>query len=222
MQRAVAGRLARRGLGVANLRGRPSGWPTDAPGRGAPGRGSPGRRDVVEAEWEEPSPRVATLAGQHFLRRLAAAGTRGSLTAYRSALHDLYPLEAATGDDPLLALAPGTPVLATTATANERVTADVAAQLGEQTVTLREEAVEVERRPSDRKLKAEEAEAAFQEKTVEMLGTSEEAEVSKEARVVGEVSLGKRVEECKETVKDTVRRTQVEVEKIGTTARKSK
>ena len=30
----------------------------------------------------------------------------------------------------LLALAPGTPVLATTATANERVTADVAAQLG--------------------------------------------------------------------------------------------
>ncbi len=37
----------------------------------------------------------------------------------------------------LLALAPGTPVLATTATANQRVTADVAAQLGEDSVTLR-------------------------------------------------------------------------------------
>lgn len=37
----------------------------------------------------------------------------------------------------LLTLAPGTPVLATTATANERVTADVALQLGERTVTLR-------------------------------------------------------------------------------------
>ena len=37
----------------------------------------------------------------------------------------------------LLALAPGTPVLATTATANQRVTADVAAQLGADTVTLR-------------------------------------------------------------------------------------
>lgn len=37
----------------------------------------------------------------------------------------------------LLALAPGTPVLATTATANERVTVDVAAQLGEDTLTLR-------------------------------------------------------------------------------------
>ncbi|MEO7397010.1 MAG: RecQ family ATP-dependent DNA helicase [Ilumatobacteraceae bacterium] len=37
----------------------------------------------------------------------------------------------------LLALAPGTPVLATTATANERVTIDVANQLGENTLTLR-------------------------------------------------------------------------------------
>ena len=37
----------------------------------------------------------------------------------------------------LLRLSPDTPVLATTATANERVTADVAAQLGEDTVTLR-------------------------------------------------------------------------------------
>ena len=85
-----------------------------------------------------------------------------------------------------------------------RVTTHISERPVEQTVTLRKEAVEVERRPADRKLKAE------------------EAEVSKEARVVGEVSLGKRVEERKETVKDTVRRTEVEVEKIGTTARKSK
>src|SRR6478736_1487741 len=79
-----------------------------------------------------------------------------------------------------------------------RVTTHVSERPVEETVTLRKEA----------------AEAAFQEKTVEMLGTTEEAEVSKEARVVGEVSLGKRVEERKETVKDTVRRTEVEVEKI--------
>src|SRR5215204_1869057 len=37
----------------------------------------------------------------------------------------------------LLQLAPSTPVLATTATANQRVTLDVAAQLGAETVTLR-------------------------------------------------------------------------------------
>jgi len=103
-----------------------------------------------------------------------------------------------------------------------RVTTHVSERPVEQAVTLRAEQVEVEHRSADRKLKPEEAEAAFAETTVEMLGTSEEAEVSKEARVVGEVALGKRVEEHKETVRDTVRRSEVEVEKIGTTARKSK
>ena len=95
-----------------------------------------------------------------------------------------------------------------------RVTTSVSERPVEKTVTLREEEVEVERRAADRKLKPEEAEAAFQDKTVEMLGTSEEVVVRKEARVVGEVALGKRVEEHKEKVKDTVRRSEVEVEKI--------
>jgi uncharacterized protein (TIGR02271 family) len=95
-----------------------------------------------------------------------------------------------------------------------RVTTSVSETPVEKTVTLREEEVEVERRPADRKLKPEEAEAALQDKTVEMLGTSEEVSVRKEARVVGEVSLGKRVEEHEEKVKDTVRRSEVEVEKI--------
>src|SRR3954453_16327352 len=72
-----------------------------------------------------------------------------------------------------------------------RVTTSVSERPVEKTVTLREEQVEVERRPADRKLKPEEAEAAFQDKTVEMLGTSEEAAVRKQARVVGEVALGK-------------------------------
>ena len=103
-----------------------------------------------------------------------------------------------------------------------RVTTKVSERPVKETVTLREEQVEVERRPTGRKLKPEEAETAFQEKTVEMLGTSEELEVSKEARVVGEVSLGKRVEEREETVRDKVRRTEVEVENIGASSKKSK
>ena len=102
-----------------------------------------------------------------------------------------------------------------------RVTTSVSERPVEETVTLREEEVEVARRPVDRKLKPEEAEAAFQDKTVEMLATSEELEVSKEARVVGEVSLGKRVAEHEETVKDTVRRSQVEVDKIKPSSRKT-
>ena len=99
-------------------------------------------------------------------------------------------------------------------TGGVRVTTHVRERPVEQTVTLREEQVEVERRPAGRTLKPEEAEAAFQDKTVEMLGTSEEASVRKQARVVGEVALGKRVEEHKEKVKDTVRRSEVEVETI--------
>ena len=95
-----------------------------------------------------------------------------------------------------------------------RLTTGVSERPVQKTVTLREEQVEVERRSADRALKPEEAEAAFAEKAVEMLGTSEEASVRKEARVVGEVSLGRRVEERKETVKDSVRRTEVEVEEI--------
>ena len=99
-------------------------------------------------------------------------------------------------------------------TGGVRLTTSVSERPVQKTVSLREEQVEVERRPADRELKPEEAEAAFAEKTVEMLGTSEEASVRKEARVVGEVALGKRVEERKETVKDSVRRSEVEVEEI--------
>ena len=103
-----------------------------------------------------------------------------------------------------------------------RVTTSVSERPVEETVTLREEEVEVARRPADRKLKPEEAEAAFQDKTVEMLGANEEASVRKEARVVGEVSLGKRVAEHEETVKDTVRHSQVEIEKIKPNSRQPK
>jgi stress response protein YsnF len=102
-----------------------------------------------------------------------------------------------------------------------RVTTSVSETPVEKTVTLREEQVEVERQPADRKLKSDEAEAAFQEKTVEMLGISEELEISKESRVVGEVALGKRVEEREEKVRDKVRRTQVEVEEIKPSSRKT-
>jgi stress response protein YsnF len=60
---------------------------------------------------------------------------------------------------------------------------------------------------------------AFEGKTVEMMGTSEEAEVSKTARVVGEVSLNKQTNEREQTVRDTVRRTDVEVEEVEPSSR---
>ena len=83
----------------------------------------------------------------------------------------------------------------------------------QETVTLRDEHAEVQRRAVDRP--ATEADlAAFKEGTIEVRETGEEAVVAKTARVVGEVEIGKRVTEREETVNDTVRRTQVDVEPI--------
>ncbi len=77
-------------------------------------------------------------------------------------------------------------------------------------VTLREEHVNVERRPVDRPVAA--GDDAFRERTIEATESAEEAVVSKEARVTEEVVVRKRAEERTETVSDTVRRTEVEVE----------
>jgi hypothetical protein len=84
----------------------------------------------------------------------------------------------------------------------------------EEQVRLREESVHVERRPVDRPLTGADA-TAFQDRTVEMTATAEEAVVAKTARVIEEVVVGKTVDERVETVRDTVRRTDVDVEQLG-------
>jgi stress response protein YsnF len=101
-----------------------------------------------------------------------------------------------------------------------RVTSSVSEQPVEETVNLREERVKAERRAVDRDLRPEEAETAFEERTIEMTETSEEAEIEKQARVVGEVSLTKTAKEREQTVRDKVRHTEVEVEEISAGSRK--
>jgi uncharacterized protein (TIGR02271 family) len=81
-------------------------------------------------------------------------------------------------------------------------------------VQLREERVHVERRPVDRPVTN--ADAAFREGTLEVTERAEEAVVSKSARVVEEVVVGKQVEEHTETVRDTLRRTDVDVQEVNT------
>lgn len=108
------------------------------------------------------------------------------------------------------------------ATGGVRVTSSVEELPVEETVTLRDEHVSAEQRPADRALTADEAEAAFEEKTVEVIGATEEATISKEARVVGEVAVDKIVEQRDETVRDTVRKSNVEVEEFGGKSRKGK
>ena len=62
--------------------------------------------------------------------------------------------------------------------------------------------MKAERRAVDRDLRPEEAETAFEERTIEMTETSEEAEIEKQARVVGEVSLTKTAKEREQTVRE--------------------
>ena len=84
----------------------------------------------------------------------------------------------------------------------------------EQNVNLREERVHVERHAVDRPVA--DADKAFREGTLEVTERAEEAVVAKEARVVEEVVVNKEVGERTETVRDTVRRTDVDVREVGT------
>ncbi|WP_162144272.1 DUF2382 domain-containing protein [Methylocaldum szegediense] len=81
-------------------------------------------------------------------------------------------------------------------------------------VTLREEHVNVERHRVDRPM-SEADKAAFKEGSMEFTEMAEEAVASKEARVVEEVTISKGVTEHTETIHDTLRRTEVEVEEFG-------
>jgi uncharacterized protein (TIGR02271 family) len=81
----------------------------------------------------------------------------------------------------------------------------------EESLRLRHERVTVERTPVNR-LASEYGTDAFQEKTIEVTEHAEVPVVSKEARVVEEISIRKDVAEREETIRDTVRRTDVEME----------
>jgi uncharacterized protein (TIGR02271 family) len=82
-------------------------------------------------------------------------------------------------------------------------------------VTLRDENVSVERRAVDLPLSAV-GEDAFREREIEMTETSEEAVVAKEARVREELVVHKEVGQRTETIQDSVRHTEVDVDDIGT------
>jgi len=77
-------------------------------------------------------------------------------------------------------------------------------------VTLRSERVDVERHAVDRPVSA--TDAMFQDRAIELEETAEEAVVSKQARVVEEISLRKEAHDRTETITDKVRRTEVEIE----------
>ena len=86
-----------------------------------------------------------------------------------------------------------------------------------ESVNLHEEHVVVDRRPVDRAVT--DADLTNAGRTIELTETDEVPVVSKTARVVEEVRVGKVESDRVETVQDTVRHTEVEVEQLGTEAR---
>lgn len=83
----------------------------------------------------------------------------------------------------------------------------------EEVVRLREERLNVERRPADRAVSRSEV-RPFEERSIEVTAEGEEAVVEKRARVVEEVVVNKELEQREQTVRDTVRRKDVEVQAV--------
>jgi uncharacterized protein (TIGR02271 family) len=93
-----------------------------------------------------------------------------------------------------------------------RVRSYVTEQPVHEQVRLHEEHVSVERHPVDRPLSAATDADLFRDRTIEVTEHAEEAVVAKEARVVEELVVRKEAEDRTETIDDSVRRTEVDVD----------
>jgi uncharacterized protein (TIGR02271 family) len=91
----------------------------------------------------------------------------------------------------------------------------------EETLRLREEHIVVNRHPVNRAVTDADLQNV-QQGDINLTERAEEAVVSKNARVVEEVSVGKQVSEREETIRDTVKRTDVDIqETTGSTTRET-
>jgi len=95
-----------------------------------------------------------------------------------------------------------------------RVRSHVVEKPFEQTVRLREERVNVERRPFERALTLAEAEERLRDTSMEMKALAEVPIVGKRAHIVEEIVIKKETTERVEKVRDTVRHTDVDVTEI--------
>lgn len=92
-----------------------------------------------------------------------------------------------------------------------RVRSRIIERPAEESIRLREEHIRVERTPADRAATERDLNT-FREGEIEMRQHAEVPVINKEVRVVEEVNLNKEVTERDEVVRDTVRRTEVEID----------
>jgi len=94
-----------------------------------------------------------------------------------------------------------------------RVYSHMVEQPANEQITLREEHARVERRPVDREVSDADV-RNMRDQSIEVTETAEEAVISKRARVREEVAVGKETTERTQQVKDTIRHTEVNVERL--------
>lgn len=104
----------------------------------------------------------------------------------------------------------------TVETGGVRVRSRIVERPVEEHLRLRTERVIVQRNPVNRTATSADFNT-FREGDIELTEHAERAVVAKEARVVEEVTVGKQVDERDEVVRDTVRRTDVDVEQVNPT-----
>ena len=90
----------------------------------------------------------------------------------------------------------------------------------EEQVLLHDEKAAIQRTKIDRPATEADLQTAFKDKSIEIQETTQEPVVSKSARVVEEVTVGKKATDRTETVRDTLRRTEVDVENDNTASLK--
>ena len=94
-----------------------------------------------------------------------------------------------------------------------RIYSKVSEREVERQVSLRDETIRVQRRPVSREVSVSDPDL-FKERSYEITEVDEEAVVNIRARVIEEVVIGKEVAEKIETIHQTLRRTDVEVEEV--------
>ena len=106
-------------------------------------------------------------------------------------------------------------------TGGAKVTSRIVERPVEERVNLKEEHVEVKRKPVDKPADTSKMNN-FEEKTLETTETSEVPVVNKEARVKEEVTLEKEVKNKEEVIKDKVKETEVDVDRKSENNMKNK
>lgn len=85
----------------------------------------------------------------------------------------------------------------------------------EEQVSLHDERAVIDRKKVDRPASEAETQSAFKDRDLDIHETTEEPVVSKSMRVTEEVNVGSRSSDRTETVRDTLRHTEIDVDKTG-------